>query len=126
MAFAGSWESLGIAIRAAENRRSRRRHVHFADAAFQGALGGFQLQTPFRQILRETGRGARFLPNLRRRELVAIEDAGDVGEINQAVGTEIFAQAAAMLSALMLYSSLSGPRPRQGRRERGLRARGIR
>src|SRR5712672_4054026 len=60
---------LGIAIRAAENRASRRRRCALRGRRLLARAWRLPASTPFRQKPRETARGARFLPNLRRREL---------------------------------------------------------
>jgi hypothetical protein len=64
--------------------------TYFADAAFEGALGSFKLEN------HSTGDNAAldepldFFAGNSGKDFFSVEDTGDVGEINQLVGTEKF------------------------------------
>ncbi len=64
--------------------------MYFTHAAFEGALGSFELEhhTAGNDAgLHET---LDFFPSYRGKHLVPIEDAGNIGEIDQTVGAEVF------------------------------------
>jgi hypothetical protein len=73
----------GILSRATDN-------ANFADAAFEGALGGLELENHSTGDNAALDEALDFFAGNSGEHFFSIEDTGDVGEINQLVGTKKF------------------------------------
>src|SRR5271168_5209971 len=65
-------------------------NADLADAAFDGALGGFQLQNHAAGNDAGLHEALDFLAGDGGKNMFAVKNAGDVGEVNQLIGGEIF------------------------------------
>src|SRR6185437_5594506 len=64
--------------------------ANFADAAFEGALGSFKLENHSAGDNAALDEALDFFAGNGGKDFFSVEDTGDVGEINQLVGTEKF------------------------------------
>src|ERR1700732_3483887 len=70
-------------------RRTRANDMHFADAAFEGAFGSFEFEHHAARYNTGLHEALDFFPSYGGENFIAVENAGHVSEIDQAVCAEV-------------------------------------
>src|SRR5260221_496276 len=105
----GSSDSLLRVSQAPDLSHDSANDVHFADPAFEGAFGSFELENHAAGNDTRLHEALNLFPSHGRETLVAVENAGNVGEIDQTLRTEVFGAGGGHVIGIDVVQLIVGP-----------------